>query len=1122
MSETRWTESQLLAMKQRNPVVLVSAAAGSGKTAVLVQRLIDRILQEGADIDQFLVVTFTNAAAQEMRVKIGAALRRQVEHNPGDAHARRQLLLIHQAHILTVHSFCLQLLREHGHRLSLPPDFTVADESRSGALREQTLQQLLEEWYADLPAHPGFDRLVDMVSPGRDDSELIRTVERFYRLLESIPDRQGYLKQMEENYRRAAVDGPADSAWAEEIWLAAVQRLEDAAASLAALQAAVEEEPVLLDKYGPAIAADCDQARALLATARARRWDEMVRQLDGLTHERLRALPRGYAAQSPLAEECKQVRKAWKETGQWLREELFFASEEEVRQDMGDLSPAIAALCRLTGQLVERFGQAKRERGWVDFSDLEQYAVQLLSGEGGQPFALGRAVGGRYREILVDEYQDTNRVQDRLFACLTGGGTPLFLVGDVKQSIYRFRLADPSLFLRQYRRYPPAPGDGPGRRVTLAQNFRSRPAVLQAVNTVCAAIMRREVAELDYTQEEFLYQGAFVGAAPDSAYDSELCVLAYPGNEEEERQKAQWEADYVAGRIAGLLEDGLLVQDPVLGERRPARPEDVVILLRTMANKAAVFQQALERAGIPVQAGGSQGLLDFAESKAVLSALTAVDNPWQDIPLIAALRSPLFALTENDLADIRLTQKDAPFYAALRLWARQDNRGAEILDLLDRLRREAKEVAAWRLIWQLYEQTGALGKYGAMEGGPQRQRNLTALVEQARACCGEQPLFAFLQQVRRMAQRGDDFPAPGQGGATHAVRILSVHQSKGLEFPIVFLADCAKQFNEEDWRQNVRMHSDLGVGFRCVDEERGFAYQSLPRAAIALRARREAVAEEMRVLYVAMTRAKEKLVVTCALPKAADTLARWDKLCAQGGLTPYALGQSRSWALWLIAPLLGLACALPLRRACGLPGRPLDGGESGWRTAYIDRVDRPGLREQAPIREEDGLPPVRVERTYDTTFCTIPSKLTATGLTGDYLAQETAAQAQPVQARRQTFRRPAFAGERRLTGAEIGVAHHLFLQFADFSRIRTVEDAERMRRELVEKKLLTPEQGAAVDVTKIAAFFQGALYRRMQRAGNLRREFKFSLLVPAVEFLPPGGGQSGGEGAAPGGHRLLF
>lgn len=1100
-----WTAEQQAAISNRGGTLLVSAAAGSGKTAVLVERVLQRVTdsEHPCDIDSFLIVTFTKAAASEMRGKIADALTALAAKNPRDVRLRRQLMLVHRAKITTVHAFCMSLLREHFHELGLPPDFRTADESEQAAMQADVLEDVLEAQYAR--EDEGFAALVDVLSAGRDDRRLSEIILETFRNLQASPHPAQVLAGYREQFVRP-FDRLADTDWGRELLDTAKERIQYA---IAALDYALDEMQSAEDvrvKYEPAFLDDRNAARTLLTLVEDGAWNAAVQQCREIRRSRARlGTVRGYEDKAFL-DRLKQARETWKNISFALMDEILCMTEEEVRLDMDMMAPAVCALCDTVQAFMDAYQEEKLRRGVVDFNDLEHFAVELLTEADGTPTQLAHDMN--FVEIMVDEYQDTNAVQDAIFRAVSNGENNIFMVGDVKQSIYRFRLANPAIFLHKYLTYGDAEDikDGAPRRIVLSKNFRSRTQVLDSVNFLFSALMSEQLGDLDYTDREALHPGAVFSEQGDD-YRTEICLLETQSDDEDAPEAIRQEADYCAGRIRDMLETGFRVTDKQTGELRPCRPEDFVILLRSAKNKAPVFQKALTESGIPAGADAPDDMMDTPEIHTLVSWLEIVDNPRQDVPLLAALTSPLGGFTEQELAEIRLADRDSDFYTALRTFAETDEKARAFIERLEELRLLAADIPVRQLLWNIVDTTGAMGIFGAMPGGRARQHHITALTELAGTFerGGSRGLFAFVRFLRELRETQNTITVSDNEEAAGMVRIMTIHKSKGLEFPIVILANCAKKFNELDLHKPVLLHERMGISMRCRDLSRGIQYDGLDRRAMACALRREMVSEELRVLYVALTRAKEKLICTCAVRDAAKQAEKWAGIASLDPIPPYALAGANQYALWLCVPLMRHPNAAELRALCSQPPE-LDVHAPDCMTVrlipYQRKQDAESIEVQGDFANLERMEAPNLRPYAADVLSALPSKLTATAIADSFRAQETQEDTQPPKYSAE-LRRPFFdRNARGLTPSEIGTAHHLFLQFCDFTRCESAEGREQERERLRTRHILTDAQADAIDLNNIAAFFSSDLYGQLKQAEHVYREFKFSVLVPAAEYYP--------------------
>ena len=1109
------TEEQSRAVHDRGGGLLVSAAAGSGKTRVLVERLLDQVTGEGADIDDFLVITYTRAAAAELRARIAQELSDRLAERPNDRHLRRQTTLVYKAQISTVHAFCAALLRESGHQIGLDPDFRLCDEGEGAVLMARVLGETLDRQYEDLDPEGDFAALVDTMAAGRDDSRLEQIVLDVFGRIQSHPDPAGWLADQSRLWELDGVTDAGDTPWGALLLADARRQGERCLELLLRALELTGRDSVLSQNYGPSLSQSIQGVRALLA---ADSWDGVYR-----------ALPVEFPAAGrkkgvedlEAAERVKGLRTRCKKQMDKLFEDLG-GDSGQLLADLALARPAVQGLMELTARFQEDYAREKARRGVLDFSDLEHLALRLLTQDGdGGPGPLARYWSGRFAEVMVDEYQDTNQVQNAIFTAVSDGGRKLFMVGDVKQSIYRFRLADPTIFLDKYRRFKPwdQAAEGEERTVVLTRNFRSRPEVLEGTNDLFRNIMSTEFGELDYTQDQALAPGA---AFPPVELDLE--DLSFLGDQEEGERadKNLLEARWAARRIRELL-DGELMLTEGSGQRR-AEPSDVLLLLRSPGAVLHHYIRALNEAGLPWSAEGGEDFFASTEINVALSLLQIVDNPRQDVALIAALRSPVYGFSGDQLALLR-AEGEGDFYSAVvQAAGRGDQACRDFLTELEELRFGAGDRTCRQLIWHIYERTNLLGLFGAMDGGQERQGRLLTLYALAGRLeeAGCRSLFQFLLRLERMRQTGGlSLSAPGREGG--GVTIMSIHRSKGLEKPVVLLCGLSRRLNRDDLQRPVLFHPVLGVGPRGLDRERMVEYPTLARKAVARKLELEMMAEELRLLYVAMTRAKEKLILSVALTGGARDLEKLapDAACP---VEPQVLAGCQSVGQWVLLPALARPDGEVLRRAAGVqvPVPAADFGPA-WDIRFVDGAEFQAEPEESAISpsgppdgemisagagEETAALAARLAWHYPHgAEVELPSKLTATQLKGRALDEEVAeAAVRPPRPIR--LGRPRFATEEfGLTPAQKGTALHLVMQYIDFERTERVEQVRAEIARLVERAFLTPQQGEAVDPAKIAAFFASPLGRELMASTSLRREFKFSILVPAADYYPQAGAE---------------
>ncbi len=1090
MAEFKPTPSQKLAIEDRGGELLVSAAAGSGKTRVLTERLMRWITEGDAprSIDNFLIITFSTAAAAELRSRISEELSARAAADPGSKRLRRESALVRRAQIGTIHSFCSALLREYAGRAGIAPDFAIADEDRARELRRLSLETVLEAAYAE--AEPGFIQLADTVGAGTDDRRLESLVLELHGKLQSHARPGDWAARQSELFETGAEDA-ADTPWGRELLESAADELLWWAGEFDELVRSLAGFEKMGKAYVPSFSETASSLRGAAKRA-AEGWDALREALP-IEFPRLGTL-RGGGEDPELAERAKARREACKKAAKRL-EKGFTLPSAQLLRDMRATAPAMRALLKLVGDFDAEYTRRKRRRSLLDFADLEHLAARLLTEPDGSPTETAREVSRRYAEVMVDEYQDVSLVQDMIIRAVSDSGRRLFMVGDVKQSIYRFRLADPTIFLKKYESYADAPQpEGVPRRVFLRESFRSRGEVVDAVNAVFGCLMSKGLGEMEYDERARLRAGLeYPGVVPVP----ELVAVPLPGADEDEERpdKIEVEAAYAARMMRRLVETGAKISEG--SALRPLGYGDIAVLLRSVNVSGPVWRRVLAREGVPVEAGQSGGFFEAPEVAVIISLLAIIDNPRQDVALISVLRSELFGFTNDELTEIRLMSGEGDFYAALSARAEVSEKARAFLDTLDRLRDFARDSELATLIWEIYESLGCMALCSAMRDGEGRRARLLRLFELARSfeTTGWRGLRRFLDWLRSMRERGEEpaFPDEDGGGA---VRIMSIHRSKGLEFPVVFIGDTARQFNRSDLRGSVLVHPELGLGPKFTDAARGIEYPTLARRAVANRLERELLSEELRLLYVAMTRARERLFITCTF---ADPQKTMDKLApaAQEHIPAQALLPMRSMAEWLICAALGTG-----GRALTLSiGGDEEGAPRRVTPAAQPEPERTG-EEASPV-DFDALLAWRYPHSGAET---LPSKLTATELKS--LAEPDAESAELLPRAARTFRRPDIAlAARRLTAAERGTATHLALRYLELGALTTPEAAREAVDRLAAAGKLSAREAAAVDAAGLCRFALSPLGRRITAAPRVLREFPFALLCPAERFFPGAEGE---------------
>lgn len=1240
-----WSDDQWRAIALSGGDMLVAAAAGSGKTAVLVERIIRKLTdaEQPMSVDRLLVATFTKAAAAEMRGRITEALEKELVKDPNNEYLNRQLAMLGRASITTLHSFCMEVIQRYYTLIPLDPGFRIASESETALLRQEVLEELLEEKYGSEPADSPFVKLVDLFGGERSDAAVFTLVQRLYDFSRSHPWPDHWLQEASSAFRAPDLAALEKSAWVQSLLTDTAMAL-GGAASLLTQAKALALSPGGPEPYAVTLEEDLNAVRSLQEAVAGGAWASLYDIFQGASFGKLKPVKKDQT-DPEVQDRVKALREEAKKTVADLRSQLYGRPAEAFLREMHDMAPLLGALSDLVSEFGERYRLQKVSKGWLDFSDLEHYCLQILRHPDSEPGELRPSDAAleyrqQFDEVLLDEYQDTNTVQEtivRLIARENPGNR--FMVGDVKQSIYRFRLAEPGLFLEKYRTYGDD-FDGAGLRIDLARNFRSRREVVDAVNLLFRQMMNESVAEISYDRRAELVYGE--GFPPESAedYRPELLLVdrdtgsggssepadrgdretpeGDAGDEEDEAaliEAVRLEARAIAARIRGMLGEGgqpLRIYDKQLQAMRPVAFRDMVILLRSTLTWAPAMIEELRAEGIPAYGELSQGYFQASEVETMLSLLQVIDNPLQDIPLAAVLRSPLYDFSEEELADIRLASPGGRYYEAVlaRVAAGSTEAspedgnplvnesgadsslnpaaepGRDALSL--KLQAFLRQLNEWRgmarigqlgdLIREIYRETGYMEWVGGLPGGSQRQGNLQALLDRARqfeVSSSAPGLFRFLRYVSRLRENGSDLGAPGDAGEQgDGVRIMTIHKSKGLEFPVVFVAGLSKPFNRQDLNAPFLMHKEMGFGPKYVDADTRVSYPTLPNLAIRRRAQMELLAEEMRVLYVALTRPKDKLVLVSSVKNLAKSVEAWGSaLEADGELLPdYLLARGRCYLDWVGPALIRHPSARELRLFAGLPetgAAALADSPSEWNVAFVSArgAGQTSSAEAAataePLAEAEpaqikallaGRPVAavlageakdpkvaglkeaiesRLNWTYPYPAASrIAAKTSVTEMKALFALQEEPsrdvfAEAELVREREQAeaeqppefklhLRRPRFMEQRKLTPTERGVAYHTLMQHLPFDAGSGLDVVQTTLTGLVERRIMTAEQAAAIDAENIARLLQSPLGELLRQADWVKREMPFSYGLPAAEASPQlsGWDAAGAEGAA--------
>lgn len=1151
MSKTavNWTKEQQQVIESRGCHLLVSAAAGSGKTAVLVERII-RMVTEGEnplDIDRLLVMTFTNAAAAEMRERIGEAIEARLLEDPHNQHLQVQSALVHHAKITTIDSFCLNIIREHFNMLDLDPSFRIGDEGEMLLLRADVMAELIEDAYRE--GSERFIRFVETFGQGKSDAGIEDYIMQVYQYAQSNP----YPEQWLEQCRRELSEEEKPSL----PWMAFL--MEDVKKQLKELIAQEREclelcrEDECFQAYIPMLSSDICQMEA---AAGAEDFEMLYGKLSAISWERLAAV-RSKEADPEKKTYLTGCRDRVKKAVGKMKELYCFASPEEMFADMKKTGEAIEVLLDLAEDFDRRFQEKKRDRNLVDFNDLEHQALKvLIRREEGRIVYTEAAdeLSSQFEEVLVDEYQDSNLVQEALLQAVSRerfGQYNVFMVGDVKQSIYKFRLARLELFLEKYNTYEPyEAGEGKTKKIELHQNFRSREQVLSGVNDVFFRIMTENLGNIRYTEDAALHPGAVFQPVPSVQEEEEASdspafrmsaglprLLVTDTGQGALDQMEEEAADYTAREIEGKMiaaeiramtdpEKGMAVWDKKSGKYRTAQYRDMVILLRSTTGWTETFLSVLLNEGIPAYAESRTGYFTTVEVETVLSMLSVIDNPMQDIPLAAALKSPMGGITDEELARLmgwykRLLPKgqDRGIYGAVRAWTElAESQGDELTQklirfqtLLQKLRRQSVYLPIHELIYQVYEDTGYYRMVSAMAAGETRRANLDMLVEKAVEYenTSYKGLFHFIRYIENLKKYHSDFgEASVVGEEENTVRIMSIHKSKGLEFPVVFLAGMGKKFNRQDTYSRLLIDPELGIAIDYLDLENRLKSATLKKNVLRRKMELDNLGEELRVLYVAMTRAKEQLIMTGTDRNLEKKLEKYRIVPEADGQIPYTvLAGAGSYLDWLLMSLGSTGVRILLEE---IPLQQIVGEEL--KRQVKTRASREFLKTLDPeeVYEKDWREMLEKHLSYEYPYeadILLHTKMSVSELKkqGQLTDESESVQTEALDDRKEEEqeKKTAETQRRGKGGAVKGTAYHRAMELLPLDRITSREETEACLKQMVEEQRYTKENRSLIDSRAIWRFLQSPLGKRMSCAlaeGRLHREQQFIIGIPAREM----------------------
>ncbi|MGN1417810.1 MAG: helicase-exonuclease AddAB subunit AddA [Acutalibacteraceae bacterium] len=1094
-----WTEKQLDAIQSRRGSILVSAAAGSGKTAVLVERVIQRItdIENPCDANRLLIVTFTRAAASEMRQRIGTAVEEQLKLHPGDKNLINQQMLLPSAKICTIDSFCSRLVRDNFELLDISPDFKNADDGELKLLKAQAMDMTLDELYAE--KNEDFLNLVELLFKGKDDSFLADMIYQLYNVSMSYPFPEKWLDEVSEKYDHA--DDIRESAYGNIIMDYVSQAVDYCLELLDNAKIIIQDYPELEDVFLKAIEIDYMYIEKIGEDVKAFNWNSARQKIPLFKLVRRGNVPDEYKGDS-IIDHIDAVRKKVKTIiRDSIISNIMCCDEEEFQEDMAYLSPMVKQLCNAAKLFYRNFSDLKSAKDIADFNDISHMALSLLvkPGEGKEYEItdLAKSISLDYDEILIDEYQDTNKAQDMLFTSISRNN--LFRVGDVKQSIYRFRRAMPEIFIElknAYKEYDRNKDEYPA-KIILGNNFRSRKSVTGAVNFVFSQIMSDSVGDIDYNDEEKLvFSASYEKSKNDCA---ELHIIRSETIDKDIESSDAYQARYIANLINKMIADGFTVKGEN-GERK-ATYGDFCILLRSInGERGTIYAEEMRKNSVPCFTEISANFFSSYEISLILSLLRIIDNPHQDIPLMTVMMSVLFGFTVDEVAKMRIADRKADIYSCLVGYSKTDEKSKNFLETIAHLRKLSISMGVEDFIRTVYDETAFDIIIGAMSASRTKSANLMLLLDYASTYekAGYIGLSGFIGFLDRLERDKQDLAGSiGIAGEADVVKIMTIHKSKGLEFPVCIVANCGGEFNKSDEKSNMIISSKNGIGLVLRQTETMAQYPTVAHNAVKLSLRQDMVSEEMRVLYVAMTRAKEKLIMVGAIKDLEQALQK----CSVNinprlqKTAPFAASLAKGFGEWLLTAFLRHKDADLLRDLVGLSDDivlPSDFSLKVSVSSWSENVAQTDTVEKSAAADTDFLNMINERAQYRYQY----EPLTYA------VSKRAASEVDELSIDREYFAssRPAFLNNDGLTAAQHGTITHEFMQFANYENAS--EDVEKEIERICSLGFITPKEAKAINVRAVKRFFSGSLSKRILKSELVMREKKFTVRVPIDEIYP--------------------
>ena len=1141
MADVKWTKEQQDAIYDSGSNILVAAAAGSGKTAVLVERIINKVINENVDIDKILVVTFTNAAASEMRERILEAIYKKMEELPDNKDLQRQLILINKASICTIDSFCLDVIRNNFFEIDVSANFRVADTTEVELLKQEVIDDIFESKYVN--NDKDFLKLINTYTTYIDDDPLKELILKIYGYIQSSPFPEVWLKEHIEAFNIKKTDNFADTIWGKILLDDLKENLEDFVLRLKRVERNLMKDEELV-KYKVVISQDIINLEYMIENINS--WDK-CNEIAGT--KVFDTWPTDRKIQSELKDTAKSIRDSVKKKFNDITANVRAYNSLEAYENIYSMYDILKAIEAVILEFSEKFAAKKREKNIVDFNDIEHFALKILVKRNDDGSISDTDVAKKYKskfqEIAIDEYQDSNYVQEYILTSVSKGNN-IFMVGDVKQSIYKFRQACPDLFLDKYSKYNlKDEGITSGQKIQLFKNFRSRSNILDVTNIIFENIMSNKLGDIDYNENEFLNLGADYKNPEESvknyAGKTEIHVIdlkepeinVFKGDDEEEEDSSNQEriedvvleARYVANNIKKLLESDYMVFDKKTKEYRNITYKDIVVLLRATSVSAPIYESEIAKLNFPVFSDVSSEYLESMEIQTIMSVLKIIDNPLQDIPLVTVLRSSIAGFTDNELVKIRLKNKKQAFYTSLKEYDGDTELVQKIKNFISNLKRwqaEEKYMSLDELIWQIYIDTGFYNYVTLMPNGALRQANLKMLFERAKQyeSASFKGLFNFINFIDKLhTSSGDLSSAKLIGENENVIRIMSIHKSKGLEFPVVYLCGTGKQFNMQDLNRSILLHQELGIGPKYINKERFIEYDTLAKDAIKIKTKVESLSEEMRVLYVALTRAKEKLIIT-------GISKDWDKTYNEKqdlidtykgtmgkNINSSVLKKYKTYLDWITLVYLNNKDTIKdyielntYKKQDILKELSTDTAENN----EIDIIKELNEKSKNVKKEDVELLKKNMMWVYGyINSVAVPTKTSVTKVKQmanevndeEIISLEELDENNNQNIETREMAKPKFLNEEQeLTGAEKGTLMHLCFQRLDHTRDYTRADIDNFVKDLVDRNIITELEENAINKFKLVEYTKSNLWHELKVAKKVYKEQPFYINLKSGEI----------------------